>query len=130
LRGLHFQLPPHTQSKLVWVTRGAVYDVAVDLRKDSPSYGQWHGLVLSEENMLRFFIPHGFAHGYMVLEADTEFHYKVDAYYAPQSEGGILWNDPALAIAWPALSPVLSPKDKLLPLMSSFETPFTYRKKQ
>ena len=130
LRGLHFQRPPHAQSKLVWVTRGAVYDVAVDLREDSPTYGKWHGLVLSEENMLRFFIPHGFAHGYMVLEPDTEFHYKVDAYYAPQSEGGILWNDPALAIAWPALQPVLSPKDKELPLMRSFETPFKYRKKQ
>jgi len=111
------------------VTRGAVYDVAVDLREGSPTYGNWHGLVLSEENMLRFFIPVGFAHGYMVLEPDTAFHYKVDAYYAPQSEDGILWNDPALAIAWPAISPVLSPKDKDLPLMRSFETPFKYRNK-
>ena len=129
LRGLHFQRPPHAQSKLVWVTRGAVYDVAVDIREGSPTYGKWHGLVLSEENMLRFFIPAGFAHGYMVLEPDTAFHYKVDAYYAPQSEDGILWNDPALAVAWPAISPVLSPKDKDLPLMRSFETPFKYRNK-
>jgi len=130
LRGLHFQRPPHAQSKLVWVTRGAVFDVAVDLREGSPTYCQWHGLILSEENMLRFFIPAGFAHGYMVLEPDTEFHYKVDAYYAPQSEEGILWNDPALGIAWPAISPLLSPRDKELPLASSLETPFKYRKKQ
>lgn len=130
LRGLHFQAPPAAQSKLVWVTRGAVFDVAVDIRKGSPTYGQWHGLVLSEENMLRFFIPAGFAHGYMVLEPGTEFHYKVDAYYAPQSEGGLLWNDPTLGIAWPALTPALSAKDKILPLIASFESPFTYRKKQ
>ncbi len=129
LRGLHFQMPPHAQSKLVWTTRGAVFDVAVDLRKGSPTYGQWHGLVLSEENMLRFFIPAGFAHGYMVLESYTEFHYKVDAYYAPQSEGGLRWNDPALGIAWPALAPILSSRDSALPSAASVESPFTYRKK-
>lgn len=130
LRGLHFQLPPHTQSKLVWATRGAVYDAAVDLRIGSPTYGQWHGLVLSEENMVRFFIPAGFAHGYMALEPDTEIQYKVDAYYAPQSDGGIRWNDSSLAISWPALTPVLSAKDKELPLIASFDSPFNYRKKQ
>lgn len=124
LRGLHFQRPPHAQSKLVWVTRGAVYDVAVDLRRSSPTYGKWYGLVLSEENMLRYFIPAGFAHGYMVLEPGTEFHYKVNAYYAPGSEGGLCWNDPSLGITWPQLEPTLSEKDKLLPLMNSFESPF------
>ena len=129
LRGLHFQKPPHAQAKLVWVTHGAVFDVAVDLREGSPTYGQWHGLVLSEENMLRFFLPAGFAHGYMALEPGTEFHYKADAYYAPQSEGGIRWNDPALAVAWPALDPVLSAKDRELPLMASLEPAFKYRKK-
>jgi dTDP-4-dehydrorhamnose 3,5-epimerase len=130
LRGLHFQTPPHAQSKLVWVTRGAAYDVAVDLRLGSPTYGAWHGVVLSGENMLRFFLPKGFAHGYMVLEAGTEFQYKVDAYHAPGFEGGILWNDPSLAIPWPALRPLLAEKDTLLPLMKAFESPFTYRKKQ
>ena len=130
LRGLHFQTPPHAQSKLVWVGRGAVYDVAVDLRKGSPTYGKWHGLVLSEENMLRFFIPRGFAHGYMTLEQGTEFHYKVDAYYAPGHEGGIRWDDPELAIPWPGLVPVMAERDRTLPLISSLESPFIYRKKQ
>ena len=130
LRGLHFQLPPYTQSKLVWVTKGAVYDVAVDLRVGSPSYGKWHGLVLSAENALRFFVPQGFAHGYMTLESGTEFQYKVDAYYQPSHEQGILWSDPALGIPWPAIPPVLSEKDMILPLLAALESPFTYRKKQ
>ena len=130
LRGLHFQAPPHAQSKLVWVSRGAVYDVAVDLRLGSPTYGKWHGIVLSEANMTRFFLPRGFAHGYMTLEEGTEFHYKVDAYYSPAHEGGIRYDDPALSIPWPALPPVISPKDRDLPSIDSFESPFTYRKKQ
>lgn len=130
LRGLHFQKDPHCQAKLVWVTSGAVYDVAVDLRDGSPTYGKWYGLVLSARNMTRFLIPHGFAHGYMTLEEGTEFHYKVDAYYNAQSEGGLRWDDPDLGIQWPALAPTLSAKDKELPLMASFKTPFTYRKKR
>ena len=130
LRGLHFQKPPHSQAKLVWVTRGAAFDVAVDLRVGSPAYGQWYGLVLSAENMLRLFIPKGFAHGYMCLEPGTEFQYKVDAYYNTDSEGGIRYDDPALGIAWPGNAPILSEKDKTLPLMSAFESPFTYRNKQ
>ena len=130
LRGLHFQKPPHEQAKLVWVTAGAVFDVAVDIRTGSPTFGQWYGIVLSPDNMLRLFIPKGFAHGYMCLEPGSEFHYKVDAYYNPESEGGIRYDDPELGIAWPGESPVLSEKDRALPLMSAFTSPFIYRNKQ
>lgn len=126
LRGLHLQLPPATQSKLVWVTRGAVYDVAVDLRVGSPTYGRWHGCELSEGNFARLFVPPGFAHGYMTLEPGTEFQYKVDAYYAPDLEAGIAWDDPDLNITWPAIAPVLSDKDRHLPRLRDFRSPFTY----
>lgn len=130
LRGLHYQAPPYAQSKLVWVTRGAVYDVAVDLRAGSPTYGHWHGQVLSEQNMLRFFLPRGFAHAYLTLEPGTEFQYKVDNYYAPEAEGGVRWDDPGLAIRWPVTSPLLSAKDQALPLMETLQSPFVYREKQ
>lgn len=130
LRGLHFQKPPHAQSKLVWVTHGAAFDAAVDLRAGSPTYGQWYGLVLSAENMLRLFIPKGFAHGYMCLEPGTEFQYKVDTYYNAASEGGVRYDDPDLGISWPGNAPVLSEKDKALPLISAFKSPFIYRNKQ
>jgi len=126
LRGLHFQTPPHAQAKLVWVTRGAVFDVVVDLRKGSPTYGRWEGFLLTAENFRRLFIPKGFAHGYMTIEENTEFMYKVDAFYNPQSEGGILWNDPDLAIEWPASDVLLSDKDKRLPGWRNFESPFNY----
>lgn len=124
LRGLHFQLPPFAQAKLVWVVRGSVLDVAVDLRRDSPTFGRHYSVELSAENMLRLFLPRGFAHGYMTLTPDTEFLYKVDAVYAPKADGGILWNDPDLGIAWPAAEPVLSAKDKLLPRLKDFDSPF------
>ncbi|MDL2216233.1 dTDP-4-dehydrorhamnose 3,5-epimerase [Desulfovibrio sp. OttesenSCG-928-M14] len=130
LRGLHYQVGDAAQAKLVWVTRGAVYDVAVDLRKGSPTYGAWHALVLSEENRLRFFMPEGFAHGYMSLEPGTEFHYKVNSYYSPEHEGGLRFDDPSLGIPWPGVDLVLSPKDQQLPLMKDFDSPFTYRKKR
>jgi dTDP-4-dehydrorhamnose 3,5-epimerase len=126
VRGLHFQRPPAAQAKLVWVGKGAAYDVAVDLRTGSPTYGQWHALVLSEENMLRFHVPEGFAHGYMTLEAGTEFHYKVDAYYSPEHEGGIRFDDPTLNIPWPRLSPIVSEKDENLPSITELRSPFTY----
>ena len=126
LRGLHFQAPPHAQAKLIWVTRGAIYDVAVDVRVGSPTYGKWYGHVLTEENMSRLFVPEGFAHGYMTLEAGTEVNYKVTAYYSPEHEGGLFWNDPALAIPWPGLSPLLSGKDAKLPLFADFASPFAY----
>ena len=124
LRGLHFQKPPHAQAKLIWVSRGAVYDAVVDLRLGSPTYGKWYGLVLSEENMLRLFVPRGFAHGYMTLEPGTEVQYKVNAYYKPDHDAGIRFDDPALEIPWPDLRPVLSEKDKLLPLLADLESPF------
>lgn len=124
LRGLHFQLPPHAQAKLVWVVRGSVLDVAVDLRRDSPTYGRHYCVELSAKNMLRLFLPRGFAHGYLTLEPDTEFLYKVDAPYMPQADAGILWNDPELGIAWPESKPVLSGKDRMLPRLKDFYSPF------
>lgn len=130
LRGLHLQFPPYAQSKLLWASRGAIYDVGVDLRTGSPTYGKWHGLVLSEENKLRFFVPKGFAHGYITLEPGTEVNYKVDAYYRPDHEGGIRFDDPDLSIPWPDIQPVLSDKDRELPFMKAFKSPYEYRKKQ
>jgi dTDP-4-dehydrorhamnose 3,5-epimerase len=124
LRGLHFQLPPFAQAKLVWVTRGSVVDVAVDLRRDSPTYGQSYNVELSAENMLRLFLPKGFAHGYATLTPDVEFQYKVDAPYAPKADAGILWNDPDLGIAWPVAEPELSDKDRRLPRLKDFDSPF------
>ncbi len=124
LRGLHFQLPPFAQAKLVWVVRGSVLDVVVDLRRDSPSFGKHFSVELSAQNMLRLFVPRGFAHGYLTLAPDTEFLYKVDAPYAPQADAGILWSDPDLGIAWPEDEPVLSPKDRQLPRLKDFDSPF------
>jgi dTDP-4-dehydrorhamnose 3,5-epimerase len=124
LRGLHFQRPPFAQAKLVWVVRGSVLDVALDLRRDSPTFGRHFSVELSAENMKRLFIPRGFAHGYATLEPDTEFLYKVDAPFSAQADAGILWNDPDLGISWPVAEPVLSPKDRLLPRLRDFDSPF------
>ena len=120
VRGLHFQRAPAAQSKLVRVVRGAVFDVAVDIRPDSPHFGRWAGLELSAENRLQLFVPAGFAHGYLTLTDDSEVLYKVDEPYAPQHEGGILWNDPALGIAWPDLQgdPLIAPRDAALPKLA------------
>ncbi len=112
LRGLHFQFPPHAESKLVRCVRGAVLDVFVDLRKGSPTFGMWDSVELSEENDTMVFISRGFAHGYCTLTAVSDVLYKVDNRYAPEAEGGILWNDPDLAIRWPEENPVLSQKDR------------------
>ncbi|MDR2051369.1 MAG: dTDP-4-dehydrorhamnose 3,5-epimerase [Deltaproteobacteria bacterium] len=124
LRGMHFQKPPYTQSKLVWVTRGAIFDVVIDLRKGSPTFKRWEGFSLSASNFLRLFVPKGFAHGYMTLEPETETQYKVDAYYNPEAEGGLLWNDPDLGVRWPEITPLLSEKDKKLPRLREVESPF------
>jgi len=124
LRGLHFQVPPMTQAKLVRVGRGAVFDVVVDLRKNSPTFGRWQGFTLSAENFLQLFIPGGLAHGYMTLEADTQFLYKVDRFYSPEHDGGIRCVDPDLGIAWPALEPIMSDKDTRLPRLAEFDSPF------
>jgi len=117
LRGLHFQHPPFEQAKLVRVTEGAVYDVAVDIRPDSPTYGQWYGLELSAENKRQLFVPRGFAHGYVVLSPVAEFCYKCDNYYSKTHEGGIRYDDPTLGIDWQIdlKDAVLSEKDLELP---------------
>lgn len=111
LRGLHFQNPPYAQAKLVRVVRGAVRDVAVDLRKDSPTFGSYCSVLLSAENKHQFYIPEGFAHGFLTLENDTVFSYKCSAYYNKESEQSLLWNDPDIHIDWGINSPILSEKD-------------------
>jgi dTDP-4-dehydrorhamnose 3,5-epimerase len=124
LRGLHFQNPPFTQAKLVRVTKGKVYDVVVDLRKDSETFGKWEGFELSSDNFQMLFVPRGFAHGFITLEDNTEFQYKCDEYYNKESEGGIIWNDPDLNINWQIGNPVLSEKDKMHPRFRDFKSPF------
>lgn len=114
LRGLHYQLQ-QPQDKLVTVIKGSVFDVAIDIRKNSPTFGQWHGEILSAENHRQFFIPKGFAHGFCVLSDSADFHYKCSNYYCPQAELGILWSDTDISIDWPLKTPLLSPKDKLYP---------------
>ena len=128
LRGLHFQAPPHAQTKLIRVVHGAIFDVAVDIRAGSPWYGRWVSAELSENAWNQLLIPRGFAHGYLTLEPDTEVIYKVDDVYAPSTEGGIIWNDPDLAIDWPikGATPIISGKDQILPPMANFQTPFNY----
>ena len=128
VRGLHFQLPPFTQAKLVRVVRGAVLDVAVDIRKGSPTFGQHVAVELTEENHLQFFVPHGFAHGFAVLSDEAVFQYKCDNYYAPQAEGAIAWDDPALGIDGrvPKENRILSEKDAHHPLLADAEIPFVY----
>ena len=123
LRGLHYQLPPFAQSKLVRVIVGAVLDVAVDIRKGSPTFGQYVAVELSAENKRQFFVPRGMAHGFAVLSEEAIFSYKVDNVYAPQHERSILYNDPAIGINWtiPAEEVLLSEKDKLAPLLKEAE---------
>ena len=128
MRGLHFQRPPHAQAKLVRCVRGRVLDVAVDIRRGSPTYGQHVAVELTEDNHRQFFIPRGFAHGFAVLSDEAVFQYKCDNYYAPQADGGIAITDPALKIDWhldPAEA-ILSEKDTRHPLLADFDTPFTY----
>jgi dTDP-4-dehydrorhamnose 3,5-epimerase len=116
VRGLHFQAAPHPQAKLIRVLRGAIYDVAVDIRPGSPTFGRWVGAELTAERGEQLFVPRGYAHGYCTLHDDTELAYKVDGPYAPRTEGGVLWNDPDLAIAWPiSEEAILSEKDQTLP---------------
>ena len=127
LRGLHFQAPPHVQAKLVRCGRGAIFDVAVDIRRGSPTYGQWEGYELTAENGDQLYIPVGFAHGFVTLEPDSEIVYKCSDYYAPETEGAVLWNDPDIGIDWPtAVEPILSDKDAIAPLFSDLESPFIF----
>jgi dTDP-4-dehydrorhamnose 3,5-epimerase len=124
LRGLHFQKEPHAQGKFVRVITGAVLDVALDIRKSSPTYGQFVAEELTAQNKRMLYIPPGFAHGFLTLEDHTIFTYKCTQYYHPQSEGGVLWNSPSLQIPWGISQPILSAKDELLPDFSVFESPF------
>lgn len=129
LRGLHFQTPPRAQAKLVRCIRGRIFDVAVDVRRGSPTYGQWVGAELSAENGDQLFIPIGFAHGFVTLEPDCEVTYKCSDTYAPEHDGGIRWDDPAIGIDWPipaGVTPELSAKDKVQPLLADFDSPFPY----
>ena len=127
LRGLHFQTPPHGQDKLVRCIRGSIFDVAVDVRRNSPTYGQWVGATLSAENGHQLFVPIGFAHGFLTLEADCEVSYKVSDLYAPECDGGVRWD--SVGIDWPmpaGTQPELSPKDVKLPSLAEFDSPFAY----
>lgn len=126
VRGLHYQLQPYSQSKLVSAIRGTVWDVAVDLRKNSPTFGQWYGVELSEENKLQFLIPKGFAHGFSVLSEIAVFSYKCDEYYNPQSEAGIIYNDASLKVDWkiPLDKAIVSDKDKILPFFKDAKMNF------
>jgi dTDP-4-dehydrorhamnose 3,5-epimerase len=128
LRGLHFQRPPHAQAKLVRCVRGRIWDVAVDVRAGSPTYGRWEAAELSADNGLQLFVPVGFAHGFVTLEPDAEVEYKVSDFYDPACEGGLAWNDAALALPWPlpAGGPVMSDKDRALPGLAEFVSPFEY----
>jgi dTDP-4-dehydrorhamnose 3,5-epimerase len=129
LRGLHFQTPPHGQAKLVRCVRGRIFDVVVDVRRGSPTYGRWVGAELSAENGEQLLVPIGFAHGFLTLEPDTEVIYKVSDFYAPECDGGIRWNDSTIAVAWPLAEgarPQLSAKDEALPLLADFDSPFAY----
>ncbi|WP_339220214.1 dTDP-4-dehydrorhamnose 3,5-epimerase [Paenibacillus sp. FSL W7-1332] len=124
LRGLHYQLNPKAQTKLIRVLTGAVYDVIVDIRKSSPTFGQWVGVILSEHNHRQLLVPKGFAHGFCTLVPNTQVLYKVDEYYSPENDRGILWNDPALGIDWPTSKPILSDKDQRHPLLKDAEMNF------
>lgn len=116
LRGLHYQLPPHAQGKLVRVVRGSVFDVAVDIRRDSPTFGKWVGVELSEENHRQLWIPAGLAHGFLVTSESADFLYKATDYYAPAAERSIRWDDPRVGVTWPLDGcPILSPKDQDAP---------------
>jgi dTDP-4-dehydrorhamnose 3,5-epimerase len=126
LRGLHFQAPPRAQDKLVRVVTGAVLDVAVDIRKGSPRYGQWVAVELSAENGKQLLVPKGFAHGFMTLQPDTQFLYKCTDTYAPETEGAIMWNDPDIGINWGRTEAILSGKDAEAPAFADFQSPFTY----
>ncbi len=127
LRGLHFQAPPHAQAKLVRCGRGAIFDVAVDMRRGSPTYGQWEGYELTAENGHQLYVPIGFAHGFVTLEPDSEIVYKCSNYYDPETEGTVLWNDPKIGIKWPSVAdPILSNKDAAAPSLEDLESPFIF----
>lgn len=126
IRGLHYQIEPFAQSKLVRVTSGEIYDVVVDIRKGSPTFGKWEAFVLSGANKRQLFVPKGFAHGFCTLSPNTEVQYKVDAPYSQEHDRGIAWNDQALAIDWPTSNPIMSDKDGIQPLFADADSNFEY----
>ena len=129
LRGLHFQAPPNAQGKLVRCGKGAIFDVAVDIRKGSPTFGHWRGYELNEENGHQLYVPVGFAHGFLTLKPESEIVYKCTDYYAPKAEGSIRWDDPSIGIKWPlSENIILNERDAIAPLLKDFETPFTFGK--
>ena len=115
LRGMHYQLAPHAEAKLVRCTRGAIYDVIVDLRRDSDTYGRWEGFELSDQNLRSLYVPEGFAHGFLTLVDNTEIHYQMSEFFEPESARGFHWNDPSIAIQWPLEVQVISPRDENFP---------------
>ena len=129
LRGLHFQAPPNAQGKLVRCGKGAIFDVAVDIRKGSPTFGYWDGYELTEENGHQLYVPAGFAHGFLTLKPKSEIVYKCTDYYSPQAEGSIRWDDPSIGIEWPlSENIILNERDTIAPLLKDFETPFNLGK--
>lgn len=127
LRGLHYQLNPKAQTKLVRCTKGAIFDVAVDIRKNSPSFGAWFGIELNEENKKQLLVPKGFAHAFLTLTDNVEVQYKVDELYSPENDRGIIWNDSEIGIEWPNdLTPILSKKDQQAPPLKDAENNFNY----
>lgn len=126
IRGMHYQLNPKAQSKLVKVTSGAIYDVIVDMRRNSPTFGEWEGYILTADNHRQLLVPKGFAHGFCTLVPDTEVQYKVDEVYAGEHDRGFVWNDPLIGIHWPVSTPVLSDKDSNHPLFDQAEYDFTW----
>lgn len=126
LRGLHYQKNPKAQAKLVMALRGEIFDVAVDVRKNSPTFGRWVGEILSDQNHRLLYVPEGFAHGFCVLSHEANVLYKVNTEYSPENEGGIIWNDPNVSIKWPVDKPIMIKKDLELPLLEKADNNFVY----
>ena len=126
IRGLHYQQKPKAQAKLITVVSGKIFDVVVDIRKNSPSYGKWISVILSEDDHKLLYVPEGFAHGFCVLSQEADIFYKVSNEYSKEHEQGIIWNDPTINISWPIKEPIISDKDNQLPLLKNSDSDFTY----